>query len=716
MSLIVIIDDRNTNRNILTKLAASIEPGVRVESFGDPAEALVWLENNKPDLVITDYKMPNMDGAEFIRRFRELPGAEDIPVIVITVYEERTYRLRALESGATDFLHSPVDHHEFITRARNLLKLRQHQLLLAARATTLEEELAKSERSRESEVRDSSQRLAQVIDSLPVMITATAPDGRILFANEAQASFLGLKTGELVGRDVADVFRTAFSSQNMTLDEHVFRVGQPMRPFEEELTDRSGETRTFLTAKFPIRDQSATIHAVVTSSLDITTQKQTQAHLRHLAHHDALTELPNRVSMNERMRRQVARARRGDNIFALHMLDLDGFKSVNDVLGHSAGDRFICMIADRLRAAMRADDMLARLGGDEFAIIQTSVTRSEDAADFAQRILTQVSESGTFEGTPVRATASIGIAVYPSDGEDGEELLKNADIAMYRAKAERGNRFCFYAADMKTRAHNEAMLDGHLQQALERKEFVLWYQPQVDLRAGCIVGAEALLRWQRPSVGLVPPAVFLPRAEENGLIGAIDNWAMMEACGAALRWQRYAKAEGIGVAVNLSPTQFRDRSTPLLVARALGVSGLDPRLLELELTESSVLESIESAAADLTMLRNMGVRVAVDDFGIGYSSLNYVKRLPITRIKIDQSFVRDIEHDQSDIAIVRAIITLGQGLGLEVLAEGVETAEQAKHLLQEGCALVQGYYFARPMPEADFINLLASERTYALSA
>ena len=716
MSLIVIVDDRSTNRNIFTKLAATIEPEVRVESFGDPVEALEWLADNQPDLVITDYKMPNMDGAEFIRRFRAMPGQEDIPVIVITVYEERTYRLRALESGATDFLHSPVDHHEFVTRARNLLRLHQHQLVLAARATTLAEELALSERSREWELRDSSQRLAQVIDSLPVMITATSPEGKILFANEAQAGFLGLHTSDLVGRDASTVFNADPSSQSMTLDQHVFRVGTPMRPFEEELTDRSGAKRTFLTAKFPIRDHTTAISAVVTSSLDITSQKRTEAHLRHLAHHDALTELPNRVYLNDRMRRQVARARRGDNTFALHMLDLDGFKSINDVLGHSAGDRYICMIADRLRSAMRSEDLLARLGGDEFAIIQTNVTRSEDAAEFAQRILALMSESTTFEGTPVRATASIGIAVYPSDGEDGEELLKNADIAMYRAKADRGNRFCFYAADMKTRVRNESMLDGHLQRALERKEFVLWYQPQIDLRTGLIAGAEALLRWQRPDVGLVPPAVFLPRAEESGLIGPIDNWAMMEACGAALRWQRYAKGEGIGVAVNLSPTQFRDRSTPLLVARALGVSGLNPRLLELELTESSVLESIDSAASDLTMLRNMGVRVAVDDFGVGYSSLSYVKRLPITRIKIDQSFVRDIENNQSDVAIVRAIIALGQGLGLEILAEGVETVEQARHLLNEGCDFVQGYYFARPMPEADFINLLASERSFALSA
>jgi diguanylate cyclase (GGDEF)-like protein/PAS domain S-box-containing protein len=716
MSLIVIIDDRSTNRNIFAKLAATIEPEVNVQAFGDPVEALAWLEHNQPDLVITDYKMPQMDGADFIRRFRSIRGAEDIPVIVITVYEERTYRLRALEAGATDFLHSPVDHHEFVTRARNLLKLHQHQVLLAARATTLAEELENSERTRERELRDSSQRLAQVIDSLPVMITATAPDGQILFANAPQAQFLGLRSNNLVGRNVADVFNTEVSTRNLALDQHVFRAGTPMRPFEEELTDSQGSTRTFLTAKYPIRDQSTAINAVVTSSLDISAQKRIEAHLRHLAHHDALTELPNRVLLHERMRRQVARARRGDNIFALHMLDLDGFKSVNDVLGHSAGDRYIRMIADRLRSAIREEDTLARLGGDEFAIIQTNVARSEDAAEFAQRILELLSESNTFEGTQLRATASLGIAVYPSDGEDGEELLKNADIAMYRAKAERGNRFCFFAADMKTRARNEALLDGHLQRALERKEFVLWYQPQIDLRTGKIVGAEALLRWQRPGVGLVSPAVFLPRAEESGLIGPIDDWAMIEACGAALRWQKYAKGEGIGVAVNLSPTQFRDRSTPLLVARALGLSGLDPRLLELELTESTVLEGIDQAAADLTMLRNLGVRVAVDDFGVGYSSLTYIKRLPITRIKIDQSFVRDLGNNQSDIAIVRAIITLGHGLGLEILAEGVETLDQAQRLMNEGCDFVQGYYFARPMPETDFINLLASERAYALSA
>jgi diguanylate cyclase (GGDEF)-like protein/PAS domain S-box-containing protein len=712
MCQIVIVDDRNTNRNIFTKLAASIEPDVTVRTFGDPLEALEWLSANKPDLVITDYKMPNMDGAEFIRRFRSISGAEDIPVIVITVYEERSFRLRALEAGATDFLHSPVDHHEFVTRARNLLKMHKHQLLLEARAMTLAEELEHSER----ELRSSSARLAQVIDTLPVMITATSRSGEILFANEFQNAFLGRKAEQIVGKKIIDVFAGDVALRNQALDEHIFQHGQAVTPFEEELTDAEGVTRTFLTSKFPIRDVAGAVNSVITSSLDITAQKRTEGHLRHLAHHDPLTDLPNRTLLSERMRRQVTRARRGDNIFALHMLDLDGFKSVNDVLGHSAGDRYIRFISEQLRLAIREEDTLARLGGDEFAIIQTNVSSTADAAEFAGRVLELISATTQFEGATLRATGSIGVAIYPADGEDCEELLKNADIAMYRAKAERGNRFCFFAADMKERVRSEAMLDGDLQRAIERKEFVLWYQPQIDLRTGAIVGAEALIRWQRPGHGLVSPGVFLPRAEDSGLIGPISDWVLNEACGAALRWQKLPKGAGVGVAVNLSPTQFRDRSTPLLVAKALGDSRLDPRLLELELTESSVLEAIETAASDLALLRDMGVRVAVDDFGVGYSSLTYLKRLPITRIKIDQSFVRDLRENPSDAAIVRAIVTLGHGLGMEILAEGVETPAQAEHLREEGCDFAQGYYFARPMPEADFTKLLSSGSLFSLSA
>ncbi|MDB5650233.1 MAG: hypothetical protein JWL62_1753 [Hyphomicrobiales bacterium] len=715
MSLIVIVDDRVTNRNIFAKLAASIEEDVTVRTFGDPQEALVWLAEQAPDLVITDYKMPQMDGAEFIRRFRMLPSSVDVPVVVITVYEERSFRLRALESGATDFLHSPVDHHEFVTRARNLLKLHKHQLLLASRASTLERELEHSERSRERALRDSSERLAQVIDTLPVMISAAGYEGEVLFVNAFQTAFAGIDPATLIGQPVASLFGEEHGARSHALDRMVFETGKALPSYEEDLTDTGGAKHVFLTTKSPLKDAGNVVAGVLTSSLDITARKRTEAHLRHLAHHDPLTDLPNRTLLRERMRRLIARARRGDQLFALHLLDLDGFKAVNDLLGHSAGDRFIKAVGDRLRGAIREEDTLARLGGDEFAILQAQVTSPEDAAEFAQRVLTVVAEATGFDESTIRTTASIGIAIHPADGLDAEDLLKNADLAMYRAKAEKGNHFCFYAADMQARAKNEALLDAELRQGLEHDQFVLYYQPQVDLASGSIVGAEALLRWNRPGAGLVGPGVFLPRAEENGIIVPLNEWVLREACREAKSWQRMG-LQPVRVGVNLSPVQFRKRTVPLLVAQVLAETGLEPGRLDLELTESIVVGDLDAVAMDLQQLLDMGVHVSIDDFGTGYSSLSYVKRFPVDRLKIDQSFVRNLSSDPNDAAIVRAIITLGHSLDLDVVAEGVETAEQLARLRAEGCDEVQGYYFGKPMPAAEFIELLRREPALARSA
>jgi diguanylate cyclase (GGDEF)-like protein/PAS domain S-box-containing protein len=715
MSLIVIVDDRVTNRNIFAKLAASIEEDVTVRTFGDPQEALVWLAEQTPDLVITDYKMPQMDGAEFIRRFRLLPSSVDVPVVVITVYEERSFRLRALESGATDFLHSPVDHHEFVTRARNLLKLHKHQLLLASRANTLERELENSERSRERALRDSSERLAQVIDTLPVMISAAGYEGQVLFVNAFQTAFAGIDPSTLIGEPVASLYGNEQGARSHALDRMVFETGKALPSYEEDLVDRGGAKRVFLTTKSPLKDAGNVVTGVLTSSLDITARKRTEAHLRHLAHHDPLTDLPNRTLLRERMRRLIARARRGDQLFALHLLDLDGFKAVNDLLGHSAGDRFIKAVGDRLRGAIREEDTLARLGGDEFAILQAQVAGPEDAAEFAQRVLAVVAEGTGFDESTIRTTASIGIAIHPADGIDAEDLLKNADLAMYRAKAEKGNHYCFYAADMQARAKNEALLDGELRIGLEQQQFVLYYQPQVDLASGSIVGAEALLRWNRPGAGLVGPGVFLPRAEENGIIVPLNEWVLREACREAKSWQRMGLPP-VRVGVNLSPVQFRKRTVPLLVAQVLAETGLDPRRLDLELTESIVVGDLDAVAIDLQQLLDMGVHVSIDDFGTGYSSLSYVKRFPVDRLKIDQSFVRNLSSDPNDAAIVRAIITLGHSLDLDVVAEGVETAEQLARLRAEGCDEVQGYYFGKPMPAAEFIELLRREPVLARSA
>lgn len=709
MSLVVIIDDSATNRNIFGLLAQSLAPDVTVKTFGDPTEALGWLSDNTPYLIITDYKMPQMDAAEFIRRFRAFHNSDNVPVIVITVYEERSFRLQALEAGATDFLTSPVDHHEFITRARNLLDLRKHQLLLAQRADTLERELKDSERS----LRDSSERLAQVIDTLPIMIRAVGYDGSVLFVNAYETRFFDVDPAAVIGKQGSVLLGEEAWSHSHALDRMVFETGKAMPTYEEEIVDHAAVKRVFLTSKAPLHDLDNKVIGVLTSSLDISARKQTEAHLRYTAQHDALTDLPNRMMLRERLRSLIARSRRGDHLFALHLIDLDGFKRVNDLLGHTAGDRFLKALAKHLRHSIREADMIARLGGDEFAVLQRDVGSSEDATAFATRILETVGRFKCQDHDGLVTAASIGIAMHPSDGSDAEDLLRNADLAMYKAKAEGGNSFCFYAADLQARAKHAAGLDAELRRALAENQFLLYYQPQVDLTTGQIVGAEALLRWNRPGKGITAPGAFLARAEENGLILPINEWVLREACRELKAWHD-AGLSRIRIAVNLSPVQFRKRTVPLLVAKVLAETGLEGQYLDLELTENIMMQDMNAVERDLHQLVELGVHLAIDDFGTGYSSLAYVKRFPVDRIKIDQSFVRNMVDDMNDAAIVRAIITLGHSLNVTVVAEGVETADQLARLHAEGCDEIQGYYFGKPMPAADFADLIRAGSPIAL--
>ena len=708
VTLIAILDDRSSNRHIYARLAATINDTVTVRDFGDPLEALRWASEIVPDLVITDYKMPTLDGAEFTRRFREIAGCAEVPVLVITAYDDRTFRLAALEAGATDFLRSPVDHAEFVTRSRNMLHMHNQHRMLQNRAQKLEHDLQDSERSREKVLRDSRESLVQVIDTVPAFISATDRDGRYVFVNAMHALLAGASPTALVGQSISQVFGAEYEGRSRSLDQLVFRTGNALPGFEEEVVDQTGARRILLTTKSPLSNSQLAVACVLTTSLDITDRKRAEQHLLYMANHDSLTGLANRALLRDRLERRLTTGPRGEASLALHFIDLDHFKLANDRLGHQLGDLVLKEVARRLTAVIGPDDLVARLGGDEFAILQDCGGGGSREA-LAVSVVSTVRTPFLCGGEEVRISCSIGIAMYPQDGLDIEELLRNADLAMYQAKAEGRGDFRLFVPDLNERVGRAIRIKADLRGALASDEFVLHYQPQVTLGSGRISGVEALLRWNRPGYGLLMPGEFLPAAKESGLIPMIDEWVLRHACADAARWHASGLPR-IRVAVNLSPRDLAGRGVLAMITEVLARTGLEAKLLELELTEGDLVEDLESAALVLASLRMLGVRIAIDDFGTGYSSFNYIKSFPVDQLKIDQSFVRDLGAVTQDAAIVRAIIALGHSLGMTVTAEGVETVAQLSTLMGEGCDEIQGYYFSRPVPSAELEGILLREK------
>src|SRR5215211_2653320 len=434
-------------------------------------------------------------------------------------------------------------------------------------------------------------------------------------------------------------------------------------------------------------------------------RKKAEENLAHLKQYDPLTGLANRALFQDRLQQALARADRDGEMVALMLLDLDHFKAVNDVLGHAGGDELLKEVATRMEGHVRESDTVARLGGDEFAIILEDMTDAQDVVPVAQDILDALSESLVLDGHEIPVTASIGIAVRPPS--EGDRLLKDADAAVYRAKERGRNTYEFYAEEMNVRAFERLTLRNMLRQALKEEEFLLHYQPQVDLVTGQIIGAEALVRWRQPDSGLVPPARFIPVLEDTGDIVGVGRWIMRTACRQNRAWQDSGIAP-LRVAINLSARQFSRGGLVGTVAEALEESGLDPSCLELEITESLLMEDLNASLQILGELHNMaeGLRVSIDDFGTGYSSLSYLKSFPIDLLKIDQSFVKDIPWDPDDVAITTAIIRLAHSLRLGVIAVGVETEEQATFLRERGCDEAQGYYFSHPLPAEEFAELM----------
>jgi diguanylate cyclase (GGDEF)-like protein/PAS domain S-box-containing protein len=716
MSNVIVVDDRVTNRNILTRLAASVAEGVRVKAFAGPEAALDWMLGTIPDLVITDYKMPGMDGAEFIRAFRDLPGARDVPVMVVTVYEDRSFCYQALEAGATDFLLSPVDHVEFRARARNLLTLRYQQKLLEQRALDLRRELSFSAERHEAALRASEFRLRRLIDTVPATITASDRDGRLTLVNQAHARLFGVDAAASRGRSLGQVFGDDYATRHQVLDAKVLESGEALPSFEQEVVrPGSTEERVLLTSKAPLFDDAGRVGDVVTVSLDVTDLKRAEAQMRQQIGRDPLTGVANRALFRDQVEHALAAARRSESAISILLVDLDRFKSINDAFGLACGDGLLKLVAERLQACLHETDALGRLGGDTFAVLQTEVRDADDPRGLAKRLMEGFGQPFMVDGEELHCSASIGITMFPADGQGADRLVKNAELAMYRAKSNGRNGSCFFAPQMNLMARRTGLLERELRQAFAADQFTVHYQPQRELSSDRMVAVEALLRWRHPRRGMVRPSEFIGLAEDIGLIGPLTERVLTQATRQHRLWQRAGLPEDVRLSVNLSPMQFREGEVASLIEATLQESGLAPTCLEIELTEGVMLDDSEAAMASLERLHRLGITFSLDDFGTGYSSLSYVKRLPVQRLKIDQSFVHRLGQDGQDDAIVRAVIELGHSLGLRVTAEGVETVEQLARLRQLSCDEAQGDLISPPLPAEAFHVLWQTHERPALA-
>ncbi len=557
-------------------------------------------------------------------------------------------------------------------------------------------------RRSEAQMRKLSGAVEQAADA--IMITDRA--GTIEYVNPAFERTTGYSRAEAIGRTPRLV---KSGRQGAGFYEGLWRTILAGEVFSDVFINRRKDGALYYEEKTitPLKDREGRVTHFISTGKDVTERMQTQERLQYMAQHDALTELPNRLLLLDRLKQSLARARWHQRLVAILFIDLDRFKTINDTLGHEAGDRLLQLLAERFNRAVREGDTVARFGGDEFVILLDDVATEQDVGMVAQKVLDALAAPFNIENQGLYITASIGVSLFPGDGEDSGALLKNADVAMYRAKELGKNTYQFYSADMSARAFERLSLETSLRHALERNEFLLYYQPQLDVDSGEIVGVEALLRWRHPDFGLVLPGEFIALLEETGLILPAGEWILQTACAQLRAWHAAGRRK-LRLAVNLSPRQVQAPGLVAMVERALNGMRADAGRLELEITEGLLVQHAPATMETFEALRALGVRLAVDDFGTGYSSLSYLRRFPIDTLKIDRSFVHDIPHDPDDSAITTTIIAMAQGLRLEVVAEGVENAAQRDFLRSRGCRLMQGYLFSRPLPADKITKLLKS--------
>ncbi len=706
---IVIVDDRTTNLRIYAQFVAMMGPDFTATCFHSAVEALAWLENEPADLLIVDYRMPEMTGADFIRKIRDRAVGSHIPAIIITARQDRECRISALDAGATDFLQSPVSDVEF--RERALLLLGQHQKKLE-----LEKSIASTasnivgETDYNGEPSGSKSMLEQIIDTTPILINATDRNGKFLFMNSYQAALFGKEPDILVGSSVLDLLDNETAEREQRRNNVILETGRAIPNFEEKYIS-DGIELTFHCNKAPLTNKDGQTIGVLTTALDITARKFAEEHRTHLALHDMLTGLPNRALLAEKMRLAIETCQTTGSVAALLLLDLDRFKVINDTRGHQAGDMLLRLVAERISNTIKPSDFAARIGGDEFAIILQGVTDASDVSSQCLKLLNQIGLPYAIDDVDQLIGASIGIALIPDDGSSADELLRLADLAMYEAKSMGRNCHCFFSPRLNQIAQFNASVEADLREALDQQQFMLEYQPIVDIQTGQYIGLEALLRWQHPARGRLMPVDFIRVANDSGLIDRIGRWVIEAAC------KQISACINAGIdvphiAVNVSPRQFQSPSMCNDILKNIKKYNVPHGKLTIEITEELLLDQNSQVQEELASLREYGIEISIDDFGTGYSSLQYLRDLPASRLKIDQTFIARIETSSADRAIVSTIAHLAHALGMRVVAEGVETEGQYALLRASGCDEVQGFLLGRPLTVEQLMDILGNGPAY----
>jgi len=694
---ILIIDDDPNLRKGLSNILQ--EGGFSPFTAGNGAEGLAWLENNHATLALIDLGLPDISGIELLKKVKAAYPATEL--IVLTGKATLDSAIEATNGGAFSYLVKPYLVEQLMLNIRRAIEKQQA----------------------EAELR----KLSLAVEQSPASIVITDLEGTIEYINPKFTRVTGYDREEAIGRnprilkgDKTDpaVYRELWGTitsgrewqgefHNRKKNGEFFWEMAKIAP----ITDAAGVITHYMGIKEDITERKRLEEALRSSQNELFAQNRQLKNLfqqvEHQAHHDGLTSLPNRSLLADRIHQALLRARRNNHQVAVIFLDLDNLKFINDSLGHDFGDELLRTAAERLTGCVRACDTVGRQGGDEFVIIISDTAVEDFIAAIAGKIREAISRPVIIKGHEITVTCSIGISIFPKDGGDVQALIKNADVAMYRAKEMGRDNFQFYSEELNIRSMARMAMKRHLRSALDNKEFSLHYQPKVSLRSGLITGMEALLRWRNPELGMVSPAGFIPLAEETGIIGRIGEWVLRTACAQNRAWQE-SGFPPMRVAVNISARQFKQDNLVEVISRVLRETGLGPHFLELEITESAVIQNADKMITTLNELKEMGIHLAMDNFGSGYASLHYLKKVPFDKLKLDCSFVREITSNPDSYAITRAVIAMAHSLHLKVIAEGVEGEGQLRYLRDHGCNEMQGYYFSRPVPAAELTELLRS--------